>query len=62
MVKILKCKPHPGEPGLKPGESSSDQKSYWHIGTHDGYIAVEELQWEGKRRIDVKSFLLGNTI
>ena len=61
-VKILKCRGVAEASELTPGESVSDQKTYWHIGASNGYIAVEELQWEGKRRMDIKSFLLGNTI
>jgi methionyl-tRNA formyltransferase len=62
IVKIFKCSTFEGTSSLSPGESASDQKTFWHIGTADGYIAVEELQWQGKRRMDIKSFLLGNSI
>ncbi len=61
-VKILKAGFRTDDTSLAPGEFRTDQKSYWHIGTSDGYIVVEILQWQGKKKMDIKSFLLGNSI
>ena len=43
----------------KPGEILSDGKTYLAIATLDGAISVKDLQLAGKKRMDVKSFLLG---
>jgi len=50
------------EKGLEistPGTILSDGKTYLAISTADGAISIKELQISGKKRMDVKSFLLG---
>ncbi len=42
-----------------PGTVLSDGKTYLAIATQDGAIAIKDLQLAGKKRMDVKSFLLG---
>lgn len=42
-----------------PGQILSDGKSYLAIATSDGAIDILDLQLQGKKRMDVKSFLLG---
>ncbi len=42
-----------------PGTVLSDGKTYLAIATQDGAIAITDLQLAGKKRMDVKSFLLG---
>ncbi len=42
-----------------PGTVLSDGKTYLAIATEDGAIAIQDLQLAGKKRMDVKSFLLG---
>ena len=42
-----------------PGTVLSDGKTYLAIATLDGAIAITDLQLSGKKRMDVKSFLLG---
>ena len=42
-----------------PGTVLSDGKTYLAIATQDGAIAITDLQLSGKKRMDVKSFLLG---
>ncbi len=37
-------------------------KDYFIVLTGDGYLKITELQLEGKKRMDVKSFLLGNRL
>lgn len=48
--------------GGKPGDIQTDNKTYLHIQTGSGPIAIAEFQMEGKKRMDVKSFLIGNTL
>lgn len=43
----------------EPGTVLSDGKTYFAIATQDGAIAITDLQLAGKKRMDVKSFLLG---
>ena len=40
----------------------SDDKSYVHVYAKDGYIAILELQLEGKKRMEIVDFLRGNKI
>ena len=42
-----------------PGTVLSDGKTYLAVATQDGAIAITDLQLAGKKRMDVKSFLLG---
>ena len=46
-------------PSARPGTVLSDGKTYFAIATADGAIAITDLQLSGKKRMDVKSFLLG---
>ncbi|OEK03816.1 methionyl-tRNA formyltransferase [Roseivirga sp. 4D4] len=48
--------------GEEPGDYETDNKSYLHIQTGGNAIAITQLQMEGKKRMDIKSFLLGNTL
>lgn len=43
----------------EPGEVLSDGRTYLAIATADGAIGINDLQLGGKKRMDVKSFLLG---
>ena len=42
-----------------PGTVLSDGKTYFAIATQDGALIITDLQLAGKKRMDVKSFLLG---
>ncbi len=42
-----------------PGSFHTEEKRVLKIATKDGFILVKELQLQGKRRMDVKSFLNG---
>ncbi len=43
----------------EPGTILSDGKTYLAIATADGALRIDEMQLAGKKRMDVKSFLLG---
>ena len=47
---------------LSAGTWHTDNKTYLHIGTKDGYIKILTLQKEGKKRMDIRSFLAGNKL
>ncbi len=44
------------------GSLHTDNKNYLLVRTYDGWISIDELQPEGKRRMDVKEFFRGNRI
>ena len=46
-------------PKAAPGTVLSDGKTYFAVATADGAIAITDLQLAGKKRMDVKAFLLG---
>lgn len=46
----------------KPGSIKTDNKSYLHVKTADSWIAIEELQAEGKRKMSIPDFFRGNTL
>ena len=46
-------------PAAAPGTVLSDGKTYFAIATQDGAIALTDLQLSGKKRMDVRAFLLG---
>ena len=44
----------------EPGEFTTDNKNYLYVRVLDGWISVNELQPEGKRRMAIREFLAGN--
>jgi methionyl-tRNA formyltransferase len=46
----------------KTGSLNTDNKNYLLVRTSDGWISIDELQPEGKRRMDIKEFFRGNKI
>ena len=42
-----------------PGTVLSDGRNYLAFATADGAISVTELQLSGKKKMDIKSFLIG---
>lgn len=59
MLKIYKSEQELKTPTHTPGELVTDGKTYLKFACTDGYIAVKELQLEGKRRMNVEDFLRG---
>ncbi len=47
---------------LLPGQYWSDNKKSLCFKTSDGYISIQELQIEGKKRMNIEEFLRGNTL
>ncbi len=46
----------------EPGEAHTDNKRFLHIKTQDGWLVVEELQAEGKRKMTVEEYFRGNKL
>lgn len=62
LYKIFQTEIIGGNGGSEPGKIQSDNKSFLHITTNDGIISILEIQKEGKRRMKIGEFLVGNTI
>ena len=59
MLKVFFGEQRFDLPKADPGTVLSDGKTYFAIATEDGALAITDLQLAGKKRMDVKSFLLG---
>lgn len=59
-VNVINTDTHNHE--QNPGDVSTDNKNYLHIKTSDGWVALEEFQPEGKKRMTVQEFFRGNKI
>ncbi len=58
-LKIFKARPEEKDHGLKPGEMETDGRNWLRFSAADGYIYVEEMQMEGKKRMKTADFLRG---
>jgi methionyl-tRNA formyltransferase len=45
-----------------PGEFTSDAKKYLHFKTSDGWVSIDELQPEGKKKMTIEEFFRGNKL
>ena len=61
VFKILKVGEYAG-PSAAPGHLETDHKTYLRICTANGWISIEELQPEGKRRMTITEFFNGNKL
>ena len=58
-LKIFKTKKSIEKHEKQPGTITTDDKKFLRIATSDGFVDVLELQLQGKKRMDTKSFLNG---
>ncbi|PSL47743.1 methionyl-tRNA formyltransferase [Chitinophaga niastensis] len=58
-LKIYKAHKEHTTPSKAPGDFDTDQKTYVKIATPDGYLFLDEIQLEGKKRMDIEAFLRG---
>ena len=58
-VKIYKSEKINTAPNIAAGEWLTDQKTFLHFAAIDGYIAILELQLEGKKKMSIADFLRG---
>jgi methionyl-tRNA formyltransferase len=49
-------------PFQNPGEYITDGKQFLHMKTADGWLAIDELQLEGKKKMGIEEFLRGNKL
>ena len=47
---------------LKPGEYKTDNKTFLYFKTQDDLLSIKYLQKQGKKRMDIQSFLRGNEL
>jgi methionyl-tRNA formyltransferase len=59
QLKVFKAVKEYSTPSVPPGQFVSDQKTYLKIAAPDGYLVLQEIQLEGKKKMDVESFLRG---
>lgn len=62
QVKVFKAQFEPNAYSNKPGILVCDQKSYLKVACIDGFVYLLDVQMESKKRMDIESFLRGNTI
>ena len=58
-IKIYAAGVESGKPQIAPGEYETDHKSYLRFAAKDAWVHILDLQQEGKKRMDIKSFLSG---
>ena len=46
-------------PNILPGTYKTDEKTFLHFSSSNGYISIKELQLEGKKKMEIKDFLRG---
>jgi len=59
QLKIFKADKERTKPAVAPGQPVTDQKSFLKIAAPDGYLVLQEIQLEGKKKMDVEAFLRG---
>jgi len=59
QLKIFKATKEHAAPSVAPGEPLTDNRSYLKIAASDGYLVLQEIQLEGKKKMDVSAFLRG---
>jgi methionyl-tRNA formyltransferase len=63
VYKIFKCSAVNGQQStVDTGLLTTDNKTYLHIKSSDGFVSIEEFQPEGKKRMTVVDFFRGNKI
>jgi methionyl-tRNA formyltransferase len=60
--KVFKVSAASGSTSAGPGEMASDGKDFLRVKTGDGWVSLDELQQEGKKRMPIKDFLRGNNL
>ena len=58
-VRVFNVKPFPCNHSNAVGHVETDGKNYIHVYAGDGYVSIEEAQFEGKKRLPVKEILQG---
>jgi methionyl-tRNA formyltransferase len=59
QLKILRTRYEKADIDVRPGTFKSDNKSWIKIAAPDGWLVVEELQLQGRKRMKTNDFLNG---
>jgi methionyl-tRNA formyltransferase len=59
MLKVLRSSKEKTQTSVAPGSHSTDGKTFLKFAATDGYILIQELQLEGKKKMLVEGFLRG---
>ncbi len=59
MLKIFKVRPEKNNHAVEKGKIETDGKSWLRYAASDGYVYIEDLQLEGKKRMAITDFLRG---
>jgi methionyl-tRNA formyltransferase len=62
VYKIFRVEILPGSAGNREHAWTTDNKTYLHFRTSDGWVAITDLQPEGRRRMSAREFFRGNQI
>ncbi|HEY0739875.1 MAG TPA: methionyl-tRNA formyltransferase, partial [Chryseosolibacter sp.] len=62
FFKIHRVSGTSGSATQAPGEFVTDSKKYLNFRTADGWVSVDELQPEGKKKMSIEEFFRGNKI
>ena len=62
ILKIFKAKKEITVPAIAPGRIETDKKTFLKYECPDGFISIDELQLEGKKRMKIEEFLRGNRL
>lgn len=58
-LKIFKARKEKTAPSVTPGKMQTDGKTFLRLACRDGYVYLEELQLEGKKKMSTEDFLRG---
>ena len=58
-LKIFSALVEDQQPNCKPGDFVSDHKSYLKFAAADGWLNLQEVQLEGKKKMGIEEFLRG---
>ncbi|WP_290791131.1 methionyl-tRNA formyltransferase [Flavihumibacter sp. UBA7668] len=58
-LKVFKSTREQTEPASAPGHFETDHQTYLKFATPDGYIHLEEIQLQGKKKMKIADFLRG---
>lgn len=58
-IKLYSSGVESGKPNVVPGSYETDHKTFLRFAGTDGWVYIKELQQEGKKRMDIVSFLRG---
>jgi methionyl-tRNA formyltransferase len=62
IFKVLRVSVANSNKQANVGDYATDNKTYVHVKAADGWVSIDELQPEGKKRMSVSDFLRGNSL